>query len=753
MHFDIVHAANPRYRGGTSSALRAELKAARRFGVSCALLPFIGRSEALVGPFEPRMARLTEELDIPWLTGDDVATCDVLFANHPQVFERMPERPVRIRPRHVVCVVQHPPFDGLWGPQYDLGVVERNLERLFGAPVTFASIGPKVRAQFESLVGNKPRLLPHDLYNMIDLGEWRTRNRPAPRKSAVIGRHSRPAAVKWPDTAEALQAAYPSRADIIVKALGGVPAEIQPWLGPSWQLLPFSEDAPDFLNSLDFYVYFHSRQWVEAFGVAIAEAMASSVVTILDPSYKPLFEDGAIYTEPAGTLGVIDRLLAAPDEYARQAQAGRDLVARKFSIDTYPQRLRDLFAALDLPSLASLKSSPIAAEIPVATVGDDSVRQLCKQRRVAARRRVLFVATNGIGLGHITRLMAIAERMSSDVEPIFVTRSAGSHLIEQRGHATDYIPWPVKIGVTDRSWNTAYSQELLAAIESFDIAAVVFDGTYPFPGLIDVAAARPDLAWVWVRRAMWRANHRLEATLQFGFDMIIEPGELAFDEDWGPTRSMPGAITRVGPVLLNAPGRFMPRAEAAHRLGVDPGRTIAAIQLGSRRNFDYEDLPDLIAQELLTRNVQLVQIDNPLARPSADIADGVIRRSLYPLADHLSAVDLMITNAGYNSFHECIFGGVPSIFVPNQSPEMDDQHLRASYAYAAGLGLRLRTSELSRTKAVVEMALSDDFRHEMRRRAARLRFVDGAMEAAQAIEQLIFSVRANRPLHELLARV
>ena len=78
--------------------------------------------------------------------------------------------------------------------------------------------------------------------------------------------------------------------------------------------------------------------------------MASAVLTILDPSYETLFEDGAIYTEPAGTLGVIDRLLGAPEEYARQAEAGRELVARKFSIDTYPRRLKDLYAALDLPS-------------------------------------------------------------------------------------------------------------------------------------------------------------------------------------------------------------------------------------------------------------------------------------------------------------------------------------------------------------------------------------------------------------------
>jgi hypothetical protein len=755
MHFDIIHAANPRYRGGTSSALRAELKAGKHIGLSCALLPFMGRSDPLVGPFEPRTARLIDELGMIWLTGDDIATCDILFANHPQVFERMPDRPVRIRPGRVVCVLQHPPFDGAWNPQYDLCTVERNLERLFGAPVTFAPVGPKVRAQFESLVGRKPRLLPRDLFNMVDIAEWSSRTRPPPQGSAILGRHSRPARLKWPDSREELLAAYPDKRHLTVKALGGVPSEIQPWLGSNWQLLPFSEDGTaEFLNSLDFYVYFHSRQWVEAFGIGIAEAMASGLVTILDPSYEALYEDGAVYTEADAVETVIDRLLSSPDAYLKQSAAARKLVEAKFSLAIYPERMAELCEALELrpiPALKGAKSSR-ASWKHRSGGGVETGRHSASPCRISARRRVLFVATNGIGLGHITRLMAIAERMSPDIEPIFITRSAGSSLISQRGHATDYIPWPVKIGVTDKSWNQVYSQELLAAIEAFDIAAVVFDGTYPFPGLVDVAGVRPDLAWIWVRRAMWRTNHRLESELQSCFDMIIEPGELAHDEDYGPTRSMPGPITVVGPILLKEPGCFLSRSDAAERLGIDPEKFTAAIQIGSQRNFDYETLPEFLTKELLERHVQLVQVDNPLANPPVSEIPGVIRRSLYPVSEYLGAVDLMITNASYNSFHECVYGGIPAIFVPNESPEMDDQHLRATYAHATGLGLRIRASELSRAKTVVDIALSDDFRQEVRRRSARLDFVNGAVEAARAIEQLVFSVRANRPLHESLAR-
>jgi hypothetical protein len=348
--------------------------------------------------------------------------------------------------------------------------------------------------------------------------------------------------------------------------------------------------------------------------------------------------------------------------------------------------------------------------------------------------------------------MAIAERMSTDVEPVFFTRSAGSALISERGHAVDYIPWAVKIGVTDHSWNVAYGQELLAAIESMDISAVVFDGTYPFPGLVDVAFVRPDLAWIWIRRSLWVPGQALDEEQQSCFDMIIEPGELAHDEDHGPTHDMRGPVAKVGPILLADPGVGLPRGEGAARLGVDPDQFTVAVQLGSQRNFDFEDMPRLIMQDLIRRNLQIVQIENPLALPATQEWPGIVHRRLFPLSDCLSAVDLLIANAGYNTFHECVYGGVPAIFVPNEAPEMDDQNLRAAYAQSAGLGLRLRASELGRVRTTIDEALSEDFRHELRRRSARLEFRNGAGEAARYIEQLVFSVRANRPLHAALAR-
>jgi UDP:flavonoid glycosyltransferase YjiC (YdhE family) len=755
MHFDIVHAGDIRFRGGASSAIRVEMAAASRFGLTSALLPLVG-SRGRVRRFDKRTAETFETLNIPWLTGNEPVECDVVLAQHPFSFQRMPFTPIRVRAKRVVCVAQHPPFNGYWTQEYDFAVVQRNLERMFGAPVFFAPVGPKVREQFEDMVGEKPTLLRRDLFNMIDMSEWPERVASPPRGTAIVGRHSRNDPLKWPDTEAEVRGAYPDAANLKIKVLGGVPEEIKPWIGSNWSILPFLDDGiPEFLSKLDFYVFFHSRRWVEAFGISVAEAMASGAVTVLDQSFEELFEEGAVYARPEDTLDLVSRFVQAPDDFHRQSQAGRNLVARKFSVETYPQRMRELYENLELPLPAALADTSAGRlnRAPKSAVESTMPAARVHGRIAAGKRRVLFVATNGLGLGHITRLMAIAERMSTDVEPVFATMSAGSSLVHARGHMVDYFPSAERSGVTEESWNRAYAQELLTTIEAFGAEAVVFDSNYPFPGLVSVLEARPDIAWVWVRRGMWPPHHPSYPVMNAAFDMVIEPGEFAYDEDGGVTAALRSGVVAVPPILLVDNGSRLPREAAARALGVDAGRTIAVIQLGSERNFDFTELRNRIIADLVARDIQVVEVLNPLAAPPGEPIPGTRRVSIYPLAEYFAAIDLMVTNAGYNSFHECIHGGVPTIFVPNEAPVMDDQYVRAAYARSAGLGLCLRTSELARVADTIELALSAEFRAEHRRRTGRLGFQNGAAEAAAAIEELIFSVRTDRPLSAAVARV
>jgi UDP-N-acetylglucosamine:LPS N-acetylglucosamine transferase len=57
----------------------------------------------------------------------------------------------------------------------------------------------------------------------------------------------------------------------------------------------------------------------------------------------------------------------------------------------------------------------------------------------------------------------------------------------------------------------------------------------------------------------------------------------------------------------------------------------------------------------------------------------------FPLSRRFRAFDLAVSAAGYNSFHELLRFGVPTLFIPNQDTALDDQQGRAQFAADRGL--------------------------------------------------------------------
>ncbi|HEX9858024.1 MAG TPA: glycosyltransferase [Paracoccaceae bacterium] len=708
------------------------------------MIPYLGPRSRVVSGFEPRLRAALDCAGIPLLPADGKFSCDILLAHHPNVFESMPAGPVAIRPARVVCVLHHPLFDGWNRPQYDIEKIGRSLQATYAAPVCFAPISPTVRAQALNAGIAPDRLLAHDLCDVIDEQEWPPRTRPAPRTHAIIGRHSRSDPLKWPDTAAEILAAYPQDSRFDIRILGDV--MLPDGMAPprNWTMRPFTETGvAEFLNAIDFYVYFHSKRWVEAFGISIAEAMATGLVTVLPPAFEPVFEDGAVYCQPQEVREVLDHFLARPDEYARQARAARRLILSRHSVENYKLRMQRLYEDLGLEPPKSL----------ITHVSNDMTTATPKPAplRAVARKRILMVAGNGIGLGHITRLMAIARHLPEWVDPVFLTLSLATGLVQQAGFSADYIPAHGKIGVTSASWNEAFAVELIAAIDASDAGMVVFDGNDPFPGIVKVMHLRRDVAWVWVRRGLWQPHQRLNPRTQNIFDMVIEPGELAADEDGGQTANLPG-VERVGPILLSDPADRTDRKSAMATLGVTPGRPVTAIQLGSRQNFDLAPLRAAIIGALASLDTTVIEIENPLAASMPPQPGDPPGRRIYPLFPWSKAIDLLITTPGYNAFHESVYGGIPAIFVPNEASEMDDQYLRAAYAQSAGLGLLMTQADAPRAAGLIAQALSPAFAARVRHRAAALPYRNGGKAAARLIAEFLLSVRTDRKLHAALPR-
>ena len=115
----------------------------------------------------------------------------------------------------------------------------------------------------------------------------------------------------------------------------------------------------------------------------------------------------------------------------------------------------------------------------------------------------------------------------------------------------------------------------------------------PYRGLIDARLDHPAMPFLWCRRGMWLpAAGRVALARARYFDAVLEPRDLAEAFDRGVTAQRQRRV--VDPILLLDRGELLERDAARAELGLDPDRPAILIQLGSRNNYDYGELLDLL---------------------------------------------------------------------------------------------------------------------------------------------------------------
>jgi hypothetical protein len=416
---------------------------------------------------------------------------------------------------------------------------------------------------------------------------------------------------------------------------------------------------------------------------------------------------------------VIDELAADPAAFRLQGARGRSIAADRFGLHRF------------LPQLAAI--GPVAPARPAV-------------RAPPPKARVMMITSNGVGLGHLTRLLAIAKRLPPDVEPVFYTLSQAMPLVVEAGYLAEFVPFHAYLGAPVDPWNRAFAEEVHEAIAFYHPAAVVFDGNVPHWGLDRAMADFPRLLRIWIRRAMWAHGHGEALARARYFDAVIEPGEIAEAFDLGPTAAHREKCFRVGPVLLVDPADRLDRAAARARLGLPDDAVAVGVQLGAGNNFDMEPTRRAVIERLLRDpGTHVVEIVSPIAEAARDSLGPRHRVvALYPSFPVSRAFDFMVSAAGYNSFHEAIMGAIPTLFVPNQAGEMDLQVVRAQFAETAGCAVMMRTGDLGAVDEKLDMLRDESERASMASRCATLASPNGAGLAAAFVADHCRLIRTDR---------
>ncbi|MFN0113223.1 MAG: glycosyltransferase [Paracoccaceae bacterium] len=338
----LAYLVDPRFRGGTSSSLLAELSVTSRI----ARLSFHSFSEGFLRgqSVTPAVASALENLgcDIGW--DSPVIAGDIVVIHNPIFLSTYPEIPSRIVARKLV-VVTHENFLRPGGHEgFD---VARVLNVLSGAAVAverwLAPVSAHNRECLEAWLSRRPgiagwRVLPEDWTNVIVAPPRPPVAAPRDRR----GRLSREGLEKYPPIA-VMDLTFPPHAEANV-LMGTELLTEGERARPHWTLLPFGAITTEaFFGRIDFMIYFTAPTWSESFGRVIAEAIMAGKPVIAGPEAGRVFGKGVIVAQPGEVDGIVARLIADPAAYAGQVRRAQDALA-VYRPDAFLARLAPLFA-------------------------------------------------------------------------------------------------------------------------------------------------------------------------------------------------------------------------------------------------------------------------------------------------------------------------------------------------------------------------------------------------------------------------
>ena len=313
---------------------------------------------------------------------------------------------------------------------------------------------------------------------------------------------------------------------------------------------------------------------------------------------------------------------------------------------------------------------------------------------MSKQKRIVCYAINGAGLGHVTRLLSVAKWMrrytalldQRPAEVLFLTSSDASHVLAEAGFAAFKIPSKTIARKTELNkleyrrlakhfiWNTlgVFSPDLLVVDTfpsgSFDELFQVLDG--PFRKSFIYRKVKPEYAA--------RATFQSAASM---YDTVVAPHSMEncpVEQVGGKNIQFSGEVVQFDPLDL------MEAANVRRDLGVADGDRLVYISAGGGGDPNAQRQLESIVQAVKQfPNVHMLIGAGPLYRGPRTSGPKVTWYDGPAVAKYFAGIDVAISAAGYNTFHELLMANVPSAFFA-QSKIADDQRERIQRALDVG---------------------------------------------------------------------
>ena len=314
---------------------------------------------------------------------------------------------------------------------------------------------------------------------------------------------------------------------------------------------------------------------------------------------------------------------------------------------------------------------------------------------------IVMFPTNGVGFGHFTRMLAIAKRMKQQdpsLEVIFFTTMPTLHLLKPYGIPAHHISGPKHFkGFKSGDWNALLEEELTLCIETHKPSMFIFDGAFPYRGMLRAIQDRNGLRKIWMRRGMFKKGAKVPVDSIQHFDTIIRPGDAIDDSEEEIDHGL--EILHSSPIILLDESELLTREKARYRLGIPLDCRAVYVQLGAGQINDISSEVRMTIDALLKHeNLHVILGESMIgSRIEIDLPNVHIIRD-YPNSQYFNGFDAVVQAGGYNSFHETRAFGLPALFYPNMETGMDDQLARCKISEEEGWGIVIN----DRTQAAIK---------------------------------------------------
>jgi UDP-N-acetylglucosamine--N-acetylmuramyl-(pentapeptide) pyrophosphoryl-undecaprenol N-acetylglucosamine transferase len=356
--------------------------------------------------------------------------------------------------------------------------------------------------------------------------------------------------------------------------------------------------------------------------------------------------------------------------------------------------------------------------------------------------RLLFYAVNGLGLGHVTRCLAIANAIKQQrpqAQFLFLTTSEADHVIYGEGFASVKLPSRSTIAKTSLRpsvFNKLTHTVVVNTVAAFNPAILIAD-TFPAGASHELL---PTLHWEMKRAFVFRAQRQermedgmFQAALGT-YNLCIIPhaegSEQVIIPDHVPTKW-------TGDIFIRSRETALSKPDARRVLGLPQEGKVLYVTFGGggEDEITVATRTTLEAAEGLGWIIALADAPLQTRRDGHFTGANVFHVSHYPMSECFAAFDGAVSAAGYNTVNELMHFGVPSILIPF-ARGLDDQFARVDKL--AELGAALQSSlEPYLLRLLLQRLQSPNVAADLRHRSLEIAPKSGAATAATAILDLL----------------